>query len=300
MKLLRFLFKKVLEKNLTTIVWYITFKCNYKCPYCIIKTKAKYYKKPFSKEIGVREWIKIFQKFPPSIVRITGGEPTLFEDFSELANKFPKKHILCITTNLSNIDELKKIKRRFIFLSTSYHPYMTKIEDFISKAIRLRKKFFSLTAECVAYPHILNDIVKMKEIFSKHDIKLNVDPYIDPEYSYTEDELKKIKKLSVGESIRIRAYGFDFQGYGKIKICNAGSNYFVIIPNGDVYTCNAGFYYVTSPIHKKFRAKKSEFYLGNLFDNTFSRLKEEKICYYPCSEACDIETAKPKLLNRNF
>lgn len=294
MKLLRFLFRKFLESKLLTFIWYITFKCNYRCPYCIIKTKSKYYlRSEFSKEIGSKEWLKIFRKVPPSVVRITGGEPTLYSEFVELVNRFPKKHILCITTNLSNIETISKIKRRFIFVSASYHPYMSSIEEFIENSIKIKNKFFSFTAECVAFPPILKDIIKMKEIFTKNNIKLNVDPYIDPTYKYTKEEMKLLNKLNVKDSSRTRSIGFDFETFGKKKICDAGRRYFVVVPNGDVYICNAGFYYVTSPVHKKFRAKKDEFYLGNLFDKSFRRLKLRKVCYYPCSEACDIEGAKP-------
>ena len=70
----------------------------------------------------------------------------------------------------------------------------------------------------------------------------------------------------------------------------------MIVPNGDVYTCYAGFYNDTSSIHKRY-SQKGNFYLGNLFDETFQAMSEQKICPIPCSEACDISLSNVKTLD---
>ncbi len=91
---------------------------------------------------------------------------------------------------------------------------------------------------------------------------------------------------------------FDFDKNPKPKKCLAGQKYYFFAPNGDAYVCQAGFLHVNSKLHKKWKAKKSEFFLGNLFDGTF-KPKKMNVCTYPCSEYCDLVWAKPKVFKRH-
>lgn len=66
-------FRKVLP-DVPYIIFLPTLRCNYKCAYCNINTKAKYFQK-YSKEneYNWKEWEVEFNKFPPSMISISGG-----------------------------------------------------------------------------------------------------------------------------------------------------------------------------------------------------------------------------------
>lgn len=273
------------------VVFVPTFSCNYHCPYCLIN-KEKYVNK-YPKIIPYNKWVKAFSKLSSAVIDITGGEPFCYPKLIQLVEKLPRKHRVMITTNLSfPVDRFKKIGRD-IGITASFHSYEADINSFKSKIVELKEAGFNLTINFVGYPAKMHLIPRLKTFFENLGVTFNVDPYIDPDYEYTKKEIEILKKYIQKK----RKLGFDFRD-NKPKKCKAGLRHFMIVPNGDVYTCHAGFFYTTSNLHKEFRAKKEEFYMGNLFDGSFRPLKKDKICSYPCSEACDLDYAQPKYLNK--
>jgi len=73
------------------------WECNLDCPMCEV------WKRSPVKEMDTIEWLKIFSKLPwIPFIKITGGEPFLREDLSELVNgllDFVRPRIIHITTN---------------------------------------------------------------------------------------------------------------------------------------------------------------------------------------------------------
>lgn len=290
-------FHRLILGNVNYVVFSPTFRCNYNCPYCLINTKINYAKK-YSKnnEYDYREWITALNRFPCSLIYISGGEPLIFPGLTDLIREISKKHLIgSLNTNLSSdISKLMKINQKNIMsVAASFHPHMTEKEGFAKKVRKLKENGFIVKVSLVAYPQILDSIDDFKMYFlEKLGVEFIIEPYLDPTYEYSEEE-----KILVRNYVKPdRKIGYDFND-DRPKKCDAGSKYFMIIPNGDVYTCYAGFYNDTSSIHKRY-FKKGRFYLGNLFDGTFKKMSKQKICSIPCSEACDISLSKVKPIRR--
>lgn len=278
---------KLVLGNANYIVFSPTFRCNYNCPYCLINTKINYANRyPKSNEYDYREWIIALNRFPCSLIYISGGEPLIFPGLTDMIKAISKKHLIgSLNTNLSSdINKLMKInQKKILSVAASFHPHMTDKEAFAKKVMMLKKIGFIVKVSLVAYPEILDSIDDFKVYFlEKLGVEFIIEPYLDPAYEYSDEEKRIVKKyVKTGRKI-----GYDFND-DRPKRCYAGSKYFMIIPNGDVYTCYAGFYNDTSSIHNRY-SKKGSFYLGNLFDGTFKKISTRKICSIPCSEACDI------------
>lgn len=270
------------------LVLYLSFKCNYSCPCCIIKKSECSESYPKKSEHDWTEWVEIINEFPPANVCITGGEPLLFPGLFKLIHELAKKHRVFLTTNLYAVpNELLNCKTK-MGISASFHPYMTDIESFTKRIHKLKEHGFNPAVEYVAYPPLFDELPEIKTFFEKEvGVTVNIDPYISPDHRYNAAEIETLKRLD----LRSRKFGFDFDGYGVSKYCDAGSKHFVIVPNGDVYTCQAGLLYVISPLHKNFSSPKEKFYLGNLFDGSFKPLVNPKMCFLPCSEGCDLDGA---------
>ncbi|MDD3102363.1 MAG: hypothetical protein PHE59_04445 [Patescibacteria group bacterium] len=272
-------------------VFYLSYQCNYKCPYCIISRAGYSDIYPKKCEHSWSEWVDIFKKLPPLIISLSGGEPFLNLGIIDLINNLPSKHIVNITTNLSlPVDEFINRVSRKIQITASLHLYEADVEIFKERVLKLKKANFSVFINFVGYPQKISLIPELKLFFEKHGVHFNVDPYIDPAYKYSSQEIELIKKYAK----KFRKMGFkDNTGPQK---CYAGSMHFIILPNGDCYACQSGFYYNTSKLYKHFDVSK-DFCLGNLFSGTFKFWNKPVICSLPCNEACDIESAFVRRLN---
>ena len=283
-------------KPMNVIIFYPSFTCNYRCPYCILITKNKFYDKfPKVDEHNYDEWLEVFKKLPRSRICFSEGEPLLFKGIYNFLNKLISFHEVNLTTNLSQpIDNLKKINKKII-ITASFHPHMAKLDEFIKKVLILKKEGFHIGVEFVAYPESIPNIPQIKKKFNKEGVSFWIDPFIDPDHKYNKKEKEILSKYLLNK----RQLGFNFKDFSK-KECCAGSKYQVILPNGEVYTCHEGMYYLNSNDFAKKLNKKAvreQFYLGNLFNNTFKMREKKMICCYPCSEACDIDNAEVKKIS---
>jgi len=86
--------------------WDMTSYCNFKCDYCFFSQtgwenlKAKQGRDRTPEEIE-EAWKYIFDKYGSCYISITGGEPFLYPEFTEIIFRILKYHKLHITTNLS-------------------------------------------------------------------------------------------------------------------------------------------------------------------------------------------------------
>jgi len=291
-RLLRSIYRKLFYKDKLQILLYPSFVCNYNCSYCYVK-KGKLLEK-FNKEYTGKEWAGRLNKFEPAAISVTGGETFLWS-LREFLENIDKKHTVFVTSNLSwdvlkNIEWLKRIKN--IKLSFSFHPEMIDVDTFIIKFKLVRNSGIFAIASIVAHPNTFPKLNEYVERFKKEGIPFDVQTYLSPDFKYSE----KDKKMLIGyiKTYRNETF-FDFDIEPKPKTCVAGQRYFFLSPNGDAYTCQAGFLIDNSELHKKWKKKKSIFFMGNIFDDTF-KLKKIDVCRYPCSEYCDLVFAKPKLV----
>jgi len=282
--------------GLRNILFMPQLNCNFHCEYCIwmrfVREGLKSAYHPY------REWVEVFEKLPPSVFTITGGEPLLYKDIVPLINNFPSKHLIsCLVSNLSlNIDKLLATKHRNFRIMASFHPSMTSKEEFLHNLLLIKKGGLrNVTINFVAHPRYLNDILALKRYFEKAcGFYFRVDTFKDPYYQYSRKELLLIRQLKQkGIIAKDRTEGYDFSDFS-LKSCCAGSTYFLIAADGGVYSCVEGFYYCECQPYRDKYNPKDIFYLGNIFDGSFQLSSGKRQCHSPCAELCDLELAGVK------
>ncbi|MEM7817189.1 MAG: hypothetical protein QXZ20_04710 [Candidatus Aenigmatarchaeota archaeon] len=280
-------------KRFNNIIFLPQLACNYNCKYCLWNRfsppefKSVYY--------SYKDWIEVFSKFSPSIFTITGGEPLLYKDIDLLIDNFPSFHIISsLVSNLSvNLEKLINLKNKNFRIMASFHPDMVKKETFFKNILLLKKAGFrNITVNFVAYPSYLKEIPQLKNFFEKEKgIFFRVDTFKDPNYNYTQEEVSLVRYYKRKKIIaKDRTEGYNFEDFSP-KICSAGKNYFIIISNGNVYSCMEGYYYSECSPFKDKKNKIDNFYMGNLFLKDFRPYLKNRICYSCCAELCDIELA---------
>lgn len=141
------------------INWMLHDKCTYACQYC-----------PPSNHAGDDHWLKLDQVLhtcnslqeqvmssDPSLgmkILFTGGEPTVWKDFSKLAEDlYSKGWSLNICSNLSrSLDWWKNLSVKWDQFAASVHPEFVDIEEFISKCEYLVDHSASVSARVMIPP----------------------------------------------------------------------------------------------------------------------------------------------------
>ncbi|CAN5204233.1 hypothetical protein BH09PSE3_BH09PSE3_02000 [soil metagenome] len=80
--------------------WKLLDSCNYRCDYCFFTAES------LGRKIaglpGADEWVDSFRRSGLTwLLHITGGEPTLYPEFSDLCVALAEDHFLSLNTNLS-------------------------------------------------------------------------------------------------------------------------------------------------------------------------------------------------------
>jgi len=282
--LLKPYYRKLFSERLHVLFW-PTFRCNYACSYCTVCTKFDFAKVFLPKsEKRVDQWLEAFEKLPPATIYIAGGEPFVYAGLPELVNKLPKKHqLLGIVSNVSlPASVYRKINRRF-HLNASYHREFVSAENFIARVKELQQ-FLHVHVNIVATPENLPMIASIDELMKTHSISLHIDPYVDHEFRYSAEQQKLLEKYTQAD----RKSLVDFSDFSR-KQCSAGRNYLNLMPDGQVFTCAAGFTYTHSPLYTEMVKGKplDQFRMKNIFDPDFELNSDDIVCELPCKDACD-------------
>jgi MoaA/NifB/PqqE/SkfB family radical SAM enzyme len=277
-------YRKLFSHRLHVVFW-PTFRCNYSCTYCTVGTKFDFTTVfPRSSERQVDQWIVALEKLPPAMIYISGGEPFVYAGLPELVNRLPKKHqLLGIVSNVSlPASVYRKIKYPF-HLNASFHREFVSAENFIARVKELQE-FLHVHVNIVATPENLSMISSIDGLMATHRISLHVDPYVDREFRYSASEQTLLRKYTQAD----RKSLVDFSDFSP-KQCSAGRNYINLLPDGQVFTCAAGFSYTYSPLYTELVGNQplENFRMGNIFDSNFRLHASDIVCKLPCKDACD-------------
>ena len=272
-----------------------TAVCNYRCSYCLVATKHDYsVLYPRQSERRAAEWCTALDRLPSAAIYFHGGEPFLYAELAELINNLPVKHqVLGMVTNLSlPIDAYGKITRKF-HLNASLHREYVNESEFLDK-VRVLSGRFHIHVNIVATPDNLAIIEALSREAGSKKVTLHVDPYRDPNYQYSEAELRLLNRVI--QSDRDPSAQLNYSDFSS-KLCSAGRNYITIAPNGDVFTCSAGYNY-QSPLWDEMLCgrERPQFAMGNLFDSGFRLNASDMICSVPCTFSCDRDMAAIRAL----
>jgi MoaA/NifB/PqqE/SkfB family radical SAM enzyme len=267
--------------------WDLHWHCNYRCPYCWWHGKWEEFSKRsvypgLEKLIAV--WKRIYDKYGQVHIEIAGGEPSIYPDFSKFILEILNYHTVSIMTNLSgDIDPIinstspNVMPERFK-VGATFHPLFVKIEEFLPKVVKMRRKGMAIGVLYLSYPPQIKDIPKYKKIFEENDIFFSVSTFWG-EYNgktypdaYTPEEIAIVDPaLGTRKEEKFQTKPFNPKG----KLCNAGHRYGLIHPDGEVLPCGGASY------------KGENIIISNLFDPNFKLWDAPRPCpseICPCNE----------------
>lgn len=257
--------------KLISAVWFITWSCNFSCPYCweVQRIKAKEFSPdPF---IANERWIAAWNRLCPEILDISGGEPFMQPNFVELLQNLDSSIHIAITTNLSH-DITRFVQyidpERIFSMTISLHPTQRMSFTILSGKIRLLQErgFKELTVNYVGWPEQLYLIENYKKMVEDLGVRFHVDPYAPTPYvpyKFSIQEANYLKKYIKSD----RAHWLESLNQNIPVACSGGGDHINVSPTGDAYRC------ILDAVDKRL-------YLGNILDENFVADKGWQICNF--------------------
>jgi hypothetical protein len=140
---------------------FLTFRCNYRCSYCINKHSGSI---RMSRHLSAEEWVLGLNRLGLKRdlpISLQGGEPTLHQGFYDIINGVSREANIDLLTNLQfKVKEFQskippdRIKREAPYASirVSYHPQMMNLERTIEKALAMQDRGYSIGLFGVLHP----------------------------------------------------------------------------------------------------------------------------------------------------
>ncbi len=271
------------KKKVRKSVWFITLKCNMSCGYCHAKQVGDpLLKHPFE-EPG--KWIEGWNRIEGEVsIDITGGEPFLQPGFVDILSALDDSKKVAITSNLKAdlTGFVQKITPQKCFsITASLHPSQDmNVEYFLGKVLLLKRRGFNVIINLVAFPDQMWLTERYKELMENNGLRFHVDPYTPgPVYPYKPTETERCHLENFFGPDRDDPYNEKVYRY----LCDAGINYFVVSPNGQVSPC----------VSRIYSTKKK---MGNIFDRDFKLLSEPVLCNSKFCSGCDADKTVRKVI----
>jgi len=259
--------------------------CHYDCPYCRIKAKVRQ-----KGERALAEWRLALIGIGAPLIHIAGGEPTVLKGFADFVLGYPAP--LRMTTNLWRPPNQwpPGFWERFEYLTLSFHPDHTDFDGFAVRAAGLLDLFKGrdtlrprIACTIVADPRWIDAlpdwITRLNALGLDARGQYLNRPTGDATPTYSAGDLARLRGL--GLPMSSDSAGQEVHAANGPKICNAGVAYCHIDPKGNGWRCS-----------------RDRLWLGNLFENSFDWLEEERRCDTACTEACDQSFARFAPLER--
>jgi len=229
------------------IQWNMLRECNFSCDYCIVNATHG-----IVREIDIPRVVQRFDKLNKTLlIYLTGGEPFLIPNFTELVQELTKKHFIILSTNLSVVNACKKFLNtidpgKVLEIVFSLHILERKKRgDDLNELVQLVKMFqekgFKITGNYVAHPSFIGRIEKDIGFFGSHGIRILPEffwgTYNGKQYpvnkgriSYSKKDFELITKFN--PDAKTQLYNI------RNSFCQAGSAGFAINHNYEVFMCN--------------------------------------------------------------
>jgi len=236
-----------MKNNKIRFTWDIHYRCNFRCPYCWfykgwadLKNRNIY----LEPEEWMVHWKRVYDRYGPCHIEITGGEPFLYPKFIELVKALSTIHTVKVTTNLSGDVErfAGEVNPERVNMDLNFHVLFIDLETVTNKALILNKAGFKAGVCYLAYPPQMQaDKIRFYDRhFRDRGIGFALAAFWG-EYGgkrypagYTGEE-REMMKPYLGDIDRI-TYHLNAES-PRGKMCNAGYNYAGIHANGDVVRC---------------------------------------------------------------
>jgi MoaA/NifB/PqqE/SkfB family radical SAM enzyme len=247
--------------------WQLLNTCNYRCSYCFFGPETLGSK--LTTYADADAWRSSFDRTGMTwLLHLTGGEPGIYPKFVELCSSLTKRHFISLNTNLTHSSFSQFADRidpsRVSFINAGLHLEEREKRgeslDFIDHAAMLQANGFRLMISLVATPAALRRFEEAAERLRPAKLfpipKLyrgTLEGKIYPEaYNENERALFRGYARQARDFYHQRTKGWseppsidmlnDDRYLGglpvyKGRLCDAGSRFVQIYPNGDVFRC---------------------------------------------------------------
>ncbi len=222
------------------VVWRLFNNCNFGCTYCSRYTSGSLDVLPVDKVINFLN--KTQQRWS---VRISGGEPFLHPDFTNICKQLSTDHSIALLTNLSLRKQIRKFAEKIDpkkvdqIKATAHIAELEKrglLQTFIENGNILQNNDFKLDVFYVYHPLQMDKFEYYYNLFQDQGITLKLKPfsglykYRRYPQSYSKDQRTMIVKHKSNAFVW---YSFRSKG----MLCNSGKSRLLILPNGNVLRC---------------------------------------------------------------
>ena len=286
-------YKFRVDQEYLTVVFYLTESCNFNCSYCIGRHREEM--DCLTDKYPVEEIVDHFRYLQESsgkklYIWLTGGEPSIVSNFSELVRQLTIDMDIELQTNLCTkyIKDFAKSAnpKRVGEVMASYHAETLDRNDSLRKLYfknfrLLMEQGFTVVLKTIAIPgeiSQLKDKIAWLRTQLSDDALILVQPFITGDvgprehpnsypYVYTEEEKRELQEVV---QVR-RAEIFDYingAGWFRGMRCDAGRGFIAMDKNGDVFRCVRDMGLKQNP-------------LGNLIKRNIQLLDVPKPCRAP-------------------
>ncbi len=227
-------------ETLTYIAVFLTFRCTYRCSYCINRINGL---KP-SRELGAQDWIRGLNRLAVDRSRkvpitLQGGEPGMHPGMPEIISGMRGDLYIDILTNLDyDMDRFtraippERLQRDVPYASirVSYHPGFSDLEALLRRLGWLRDRGYSIGLFAVEHPD--TDIARIRQ---------------QAEAAGVDFRTKEFLGMHDG-----RLYGSyhypEAVGAARTRRVECRTTEILIAPDGDVHRCHRDLYEGADPV----------------------------------------------------
>ncbi len=265
--------------------WKIVNRCNYRCSYCFF-TLADSWDMETRREVAVgaekwlAAWMRMYELYGSAKIGITGGEPSVYPRFLNLAEALVSRHRLYVDTNLSRpLSWVKEFASRVradrLDFGISFHPEFARYEEFVEKMRVIHWAGYDYRLFLVCYPPLLPRLALFQRELAREGFNVVVAPFRGAfegrEYpqAYSPEQEAVIAGMCRDLNVKYKSWVArqmdPVNPFG--KPCHAGRVYIRVENDGSVWRCGQYF------------ADGIRMPLGNFLDPSF-RLADEPL---PCA-----------------